>query len=275
MQNLLSGIVPYKHPAWYKLRRIGVTNDTMCIEWINKASDTLCQCYSGLYSSPIDNCRTDLEWREQNSRDTVHILTPQGLRIVLRGSAEGLFASLYAWHYKPLLTLEGTSLQNVRISRATAKVGLPVGVVRNDTLFAVWEDHTLVGGSDIYGTWWKLPKRVMTERGEILVLDTALLPTVQPQPSWDFFTGAKIISITPNPVVGSARLALEMRYHEGYVKVSFFDQLGREVKRLTRFVERGQHAFPLDLSGLSGGVYEVQVKTDISIDSARLIVQQE
>jgi hypothetical protein len=68
-----------------------------------------------------------------------------------------------------------------------------------------------------------------------------------------------IMKLTPNPVVSALNISFQSDRNEA-VKVNFFDQLGRQVKRYNLQASKGLNAFTLtDLGNLPAGSYTVEV----------------
>ena len=269
---LAADIVPRQYRVNYRIRSIGTSEDTVCVKYDTTAGKVICRCYSELYSTTIDTCADDLQWRESNLSDTIHIVTPQRIRIVISGGPDGVRGTVYDRYYNVLRSDEGIPLRNFRISHGTGKTANPRGFLRPDTLFVIWEDSSSGDGMDLFGTFWKMPKWFRTEEGEVIVIDSAQTPPNLPEIEEEFLAGVRIHGISPNPTFAEAVITLETRHHEGYVDILFFDLRGREVKRLTFDTRQGKHDYLLSLSGLPEGVYEVRAVTETSIDSERLIL---
>ncbi len=72
--------------------------------------------------------------------------------------------------------------------------------------------------------------------------------------------GGPALALAPNPARGSARLGVTLA-EAGEVRVTLADVLGRAVLALDRTLGAGPQTLPLDLSGLSPGVYVARVVT--------------
>jgi hypothetical protein len=71
-----------------------------------------------------------------------------------------------------------------------------------------------------------------------------------------------IRSISPNPITDHSLLRYDIPKN-GPVRISVFDQLGREVKTILNTIQgSGQYSADLDVSGLANGSYFVRVESD-------------
>lgn len=74
------------------------------------------------------------------------------------------------------------------------------------------------------------------------------------------------IEAFPNPAVSYSNIVVGYEYKEGFVTV--FDINGRIIQTI---VIEGERTVPVNLSGLSQGVYIIEVKTDVSKESIKVI----
>ena len=76
----------------------------------------------------------------------------------------------------------------------------------------------------------------------------------------------QLIEAFPNPAVSYSNIVVGYEYKEGFVTV--FDINGRLIQTIQI---AGERTVPVGLSGLSQGVYIIEVKTDVSKDSVKVI----
>ncbi len=270
-----TAVVPSELHVSHRLLGISTRDDTICVQYDTLGGNPFCRCYTSLFDEEIEGCLKRLELIEPGEADTVGFVTPEGVRILIQGSPQGVRATFFDQYDNVLYLEDGTLLKDLRVSRSTGRTARPVGFLHDGQIRLFWEDHSSPEEVEIYGTWLNLPKRYMTDRGEIIIFDTVSSPPDLDRTRSSFFRGIRIHDISPNPALGQTVLTIDVRYFYGYAGISFFDTRGREVRRFAVDVTDGMYSFPLDLSGLSSGPYEVRVRTYVSLDSKRLVIWQE
>ncbi|MFO7637916.1 MAG: T9SS type A sorting domain-containing protein [bacterium] len=85
--------------------------------------------------------------------------------------------------------------------------------------------------------------------------------------------GAPFLRVGPNPLVGGRATLRYSLPKAGPVRVSVFDVAGRELLRQSAPGNR-QSTMPLDLRGLSSGIYLVQLEADGFSATRKLVLQQ-
>ena len=184
--------------------------------------------------------------------------------IILFGSSKGVFLTL-------LDNQLDIKQNSIRINAATDSTANPAGVIRNDTLFAVWEDYRN-GTADIYGTWKVLPRILFP------IIDTAHTDTTHsdttthPDPPIPPTRQEIIKGIIPNPVLADAQMELELK-EASPVQITLFDQLGRSVYHADYGTARaGRVTLQLQLGSLYNGSYTLIVQTKEFFDKQKVVV---
>ena len=81
------------------------------------------------------------------------------------------------------------------------------------------------------------------------------------------------VSVLPTPASGPSTVRVAVAEGAGRVEASVFDALGRRVAVLHDGpLAAGDHAFALDASALSAGVYVVRAVAEAQVVTARLVV---
>lgn len=162
--------------------------------------------------------------------------------------------------------LNDGALNDFRVSATSDSTAHPAAIFRNDTLFVVWEDFRDGPASEIYGTYWVVPKEI----GPIPT-DTIATPPLTPMPEDDLTSGIRIISVTPNPAIDRVGITVES-IGQSVALIALYDALGRRALSKELILVDGVRTYPLDLSQLSSGSYTARVSTGTSLDHERLII---
>lgn len=200
----------------YFLRTFSTTPNTLSLQLIG-LDGKLIRSGSVGFSDPISSFNV-----LQNPGDSAVIL--------VWGKHSGVRATVL----DRLLTVRYDSLL---VSTTTDTVANPSATIRNDSLFAVWEDYRN-GQSDIYGAVYRLPR-------------------VPASVAHDDATG-EAFALTPNPAVDEVEITLASPLVDDGV-ITIINQLGRSVA--TREIERGSRRISLDIGTIPSGVYILLLQT--------------
>lgn len=149
-------------------------------------------------------------------------------------------------------------LQDYPITDTRDTVGLVAGIFRNDTLFVVWEDFRN-GKSDIYGTGWKIPENMVA-------------PIIQP-PSSTIAVNQPIIITAVAPLPCNDQLTVQHQLAEaGVVMFDILDEIGKNVKHITKTLPQGLSESYLTIEELPPGSYILRIGSEKGEYTIRLLI---
>ena len=130
--------------------------------------------------------------------------------------------------------------------------------------------------ASILKDWFRVPQSTINTMLPSRFGQFPYVPVLRPDIIASKSTAAELevagFSVFPNPA--RERATVEFECEGGHVQVLLFDAVGREVKRVVdRTLPRGQRQIPLDVSGLTPGVYHCHVREGQRISSRSIAVQ--
>lgn len=149
-------------------------------------------------------------------------------------------------------------LQNYPVSATRDTVGLVAGMFRNDTLFVVWEDFRN-GKPDIYSTGWQVPKNMVAP--------------ILPPPPVVISTGQPIAIIAAAPIPCNDQIIIQHQLAEsGVVVFDVLDELGKNVKQITKKLPQGLSESQLTTHDLFPGIYVLRISSQHGEAVTRFLV---
>ncbi len=155
---------------------------------------------------------------------------------------------------------------NVQISATQDVVAHPAAIFVNDMLYVVWEDFRNGPTPEIYSTLWKFEKS-----GNPIINDE------EPDNSSNsnqLTLNVAIRALHPNPARGVATI-VAVSAHRFAGTLSLYDVIGRRVFWQEIILNEGEHEYPLDISNLRSGRYQVVLESSQSKESREIIVYGE
>ena len=161
----------------------------------------------------------------------------------------------------------GTLLDSVAISRTRESVASPTGIVVNDTLFVAWEDSRDSGITRIYGNHWPIPRGLKNTTD-----DLPLNPMEQGGPL--ILPSCAITGISPNPVYRRMTVEIEVTLNQRG-RLELFNMRGEAVLSMPIELYEGRRQYPLNVSNVPSGAYEVRVTGTMGSANESVIIMGE